>query len=319
VFVYLLVGPTGKSYVGITKSPEKRWSSHKRKAETTPDKRHPLYDSMRKHGCDSFKMEVVVSGLTLEEAKAAEVSLIQTLGTNDPSCGYNVSRGGEYDGADGSKKFWEDIRKDPVIYARYIARLREGCLKRDSESYRERMKQNHAKWRKDNARQAYYMGRRAIRCANRQIKILESQGLFKRHSYTPTEEQRQHQSRVQSERWERTSASEKKRKSIESRKHAFRQWAERTEEQRLEVARKISESRKRWYENPGEIEKVSKQLAEARKNVDRKKQGAAASAGLRRYWAELKSDPVAWEAHLKKKSDSAKAAAARRKAKNERV
>lgn len=45
-------------------------------------------------------------------------------------------------------------------------------------------------------------------------------------------------------------------------------------------------------------EERNTKAAEARKHIDRNKQGKAASKGLKAWWASLKADPVRYAAHL---------------------
>ena len=79
----------GKKYFGITsQKPESRWKNGYR------------YNShfsraIEKYGWEGFNHEVIMDGLTKEQACAAEIALIAKHGTQDPNKGYNIQSGGE--------------------------------------------------------------------------------------------------------------------------------------------------------------------------------------------------------------------------------
>lgn len=79
----------GKKYFGITsQNPESRWKNGYR------------YNShfsraIEKYGWEGFTHEVIISGLTKEEACRWEIALIAQYGTQDPNKGYNIQGGGE--------------------------------------------------------------------------------------------------------------------------------------------------------------------------------------------------------------------------------
>ena len=79
----------GKKYFGITsQKPESRWENGYR------------YNShfsraIEKYGWEGFTHEVIISGLTKEEACRWEIALIAQYGTQDPNNGYNIQSGGE--------------------------------------------------------------------------------------------------------------------------------------------------------------------------------------------------------------------------------
>lgn len=100
--------------------------------------------------------------------------------------------------------------------------------------------------------------------------------------------------------WKNAPPSVRKRKSIQTRESAKKVWAERDAQARAEVCAKISETHKERYANMDSRTKqeLDAQLAAARGAIDRKKQGAAASRGLKAYWENLKKDPEAYAAAL---------------------
>jgi predicted GIY-YIG superfamily endonuclease len=119
-YLYVILGPTGKAYVGITNNPKERWRQH-RKCK----KAHPLYRAMKKYGRDAFTMEIVSSHPDLVAAKAAEISLIAMLNSADRSDGYNISPGGDYDALTGPIALRHRLSTDPTFYAAYSLRSSE--------------------------------------------------------------------------------------------------------------------------------------------------------------------------------------------------
>ncbi len=93
-FVYQIINlSNGKKYIGKTNDPTKRWSAHKDHAKGK--KKHPLYDSMRHHGIENFKFEVIEEFITEDLALAEEKNLISLNRSNDPNFGFNLTDGGE--------------------------------------------------------------------------------------------------------------------------------------------------------------------------------------------------------------------------------
>lgn len=91
--IYLITNIiTKKAYVGMSKNSEKRFDKHKRNAISGVNRR--LYDSMRKHGIENFKMEVIDFAETRDIAAEKERLWIASLGTLMPN-GYNMTAGGD--------------------------------------------------------------------------------------------------------------------------------------------------------------------------------------------------------------------------------
>lgn len=140
----------------------------------------------------------------------------------------------------------------------------------------------NAKWRADNPKEAWKITHRAMRCAA---------------AANTT-------SGVKKELREGREARTLKEKLLEKhkRKYARRQkavtniWAQRSELQTEEIGAKISTSLKNKHlaDTDYRANNLVK-LSSARDNIDRKKQGAAASRGLKKYWEDLKKDPVKYE------------------------
>lgn len=89
--VYRHTFPNEKVYIGITgQRPEKRWRSgfgytHNRY----------LKDAIQKYGWDNIKHEILIEGLTKEQAEQKEIELIAEHKSNQREYGYNLSTGGE--------------------------------------------------------------------------------------------------------------------------------------------------------------------------------------------------------------------------------
>lgn len=79
----------GKKYVGITsQKPESRW----RRGYSFNEH---FARAIEKYGWDGFDHEVVMSGLTREQACKWEIALIAQHRTQDENAGYNIQGGGE--------------------------------------------------------------------------------------------------------------------------------------------------------------------------------------------------------------------------------
>lgn len=88
VCVYLLIGPGGE-YVGQTNDLPNRLRQH---AKADGDCSY-LYRAIRKHGWEAFRVEVLHTNLTRDEANALEALEIEQRGTLAPH-GYNLMSGG---------------------------------------------------------------------------------------------------------------------------------------------------------------------------------------------------------------------------------
>ena len=97
MFIYKISSPhTDKVYVGQTiQNIDRRWAHHIWKANS--GKNHPLYASMRKHGIESFRIEILQTlpnDVTQEDLDDAEIHWINLLKSIAPT-GLNVKPGGE--------------------------------------------------------------------------------------------------------------------------------------------------------------------------------------------------------------------------------
>lgn len=88
--VYVHTNKTnGKKYVGITsRSPEARWKQGYRFNEH-------FSRAIEKYGWDGFDHDVIMAGITKEQACAWERALIAQFGTQNGHKGYNIQSGGD--------------------------------------------------------------------------------------------------------------------------------------------------------------------------------------------------------------------------------
>ena len=88
--VYRHTAPNGKMYVGVTKrQPEKRW-----KNGNGYRKQSLFFNAIQKYGWENFKHEILLDGLTRQQASLAERLFIGYWHTNDRQHGYNIATGG---------------------------------------------------------------------------------------------------------------------------------------------------------------------------------------------------------------------------------
>ena len=79
----------GKIYIGQTNNIQKRWANHK----CSIDPNMVIARALHKYGVDNFRFEILLRGLTPEEADKKEVELIKEKNSLVPN-GYNVATGG---------------------------------------------------------------------------------------------------------------------------------------------------------------------------------------------------------------------------------
>ena len=92
--LYMHTVPNGKRYVGITRrNPQRRWNHGSGYASN-----YEFHTDIIKYGWDKIKHEVLLTGLTLEQAQAWEVKMIAKFRTTDPKHGYNFTKGGDHHG-----------------------------------------------------------------------------------------------------------------------------------------------------------------------------------------------------------------------------
>ena len=89
--VYKHTSPSGKVYIGITgQRPEER-----RQGGLGYRHNEYFFRAILKYGWDNFQHEILHTGLSKDEACAAEVSLIASHRSTEKAYGYNITGGGE--------------------------------------------------------------------------------------------------------------------------------------------------------------------------------------------------------------------------------
>lgn len=134
--IYLIIGPTGKKYVGYTsKGCRNRWNCH-----NNSHRKSPLYSALKKYGRSSFKLKLLKKVYSLKESYFWECFYIKKLNTLYPK-GYNLTKGGE--GLKATEEVKARIRKKAQIRCKnkkireeYSRRLK---LKWSLPEYREKM------------------------------------------------------------------------------------------------------------------------------------------------------------------------------------
>lgn len=267
--IYKATSPSGRFYIGLTKNSVKaRFASHVHRAKTGSP-RHPFYAAIRKYGAAAFLLEAIDTAKTPLEAGLLEQHYIAK---SAPKLLYNVSAGGSTDGHVGARAFWTWLNANPIEREKYVAKLSATKKANDWSDYAA-VAATALAWRKANPKQAYKTLRRASRVARGlnkakplPAKTLKEQLLWK---HKPS-----------------------KIRAQESQTRAFSLWARRTDIERQQVGQKISASQQDYWSSISDVDTRRALTAAARAGVNRKKQGAAASVGLKAYWAALKADPV---------------------------
>ena len=214
--IYRILSPSGRFYIGLTKSKlATRWQQHRKKAETKIN--HPLYNAIRKYGSDSFLVETLDYAPNKSSAQILEMAYIAAA---DSSNLYNISAGGEADGEAGGHAFWGKLNQDPVARKSYLDKLSEIKKQNDWSDYKA-LAQRNAEWRKRNARTAYAQARRALRMGSKGCPLKQSDN----------------RPLIERLRW-------KHNRSKACKLSAIKQWESRTPEQRQAIADKIRASAK---------------------------------------------------------------------------
>ena len=87
--LYIHKFPNGKVYIGITSQDvDERW----RHGEGY--KKQLVYRAILKYGWDAISHQVLLSGMTKEQAELKEMEFISAFKSNNPEYGYNVANGG---------------------------------------------------------------------------------------------------------------------------------------------------------------------------------------------------------------------------------
>lgn len=125
--VYKHTAPNGKVYIGITsKSPKKRWRNGGGYYQNAHFK-----NAIDAYGWDNIRHEIIIDGITKEEACEIEKDLIAKYKSNLREHGYNNSVGGE-NPAEGAKHSEESKAKQSAAHRYY--RPSEKTKKKISEA-----------------------------------------------------------------------------------------------------------------------------------------------------------------------------------------
>lgn len=276
--IYKITSPSGASYIGITsRTVKERWQKHIRKSKTKYN--HPFHNAIRKYGIDNFQVDTIGWANTKQEACAMEIKFIAEI---PPELRYNVSPGGEMDGDFGSKKFWKDLSANPEKKKEYLEKLSKVKKENDWSDYKH-LTELTLKWRAENPRKAYEIGRRNIRIANKgrktknkPIHSLKDRLLYK---YKP---------------------------EIKYKEIAIKTWNERSPEQRASIGKLISEGiiKRNKTLSLKQKEQQNDSARNARQHIDRFVQGPAASQGVKRFWSELKQNPKKYKEYMERRTQS---------------
>ena len=247
--------------------------------------KHPFSSAIRRYGPENFTVFSFGEFADRDAALQEEIRLIKGFAANTPLAGYNLSPGGEYDATYGRKIFWDRLRSDPAAMKIYIEKLSAAQRKRGAAGLIDSthlVAYNASLPAKVRWKRSY----RALRIARRSV----------RKNFTVP---KPHAPGFMKAVYEGLPASVKKRVSITSRKNAKKQWAQRTPQEIKDVSEKIAETlRVRYAKGSALRSNLAEAAARGRATMDREKQGAASSAGLKRFWVDIKQDPVRYRAYL---------------------
>lgn len=280
--VYRIVTPSGKHYVGYTSMTlAERWRHHKLRAFDGKSPNHPFYNEIRAGDLEKFSLITLHTVTSRQEAMKLEE---QEIADTPRELSVNLSSGGCNDAAEGGRIFWERLEADPEEKEAYLKKLSERKLSNDWTDY-EALMAAKEEWRRKHPREAYKIAYRAVRIANKAtgrpapcVRIEDPRPLKERlmHKFKLNEVKREYVTKI---------------------------WENRSEEERKQIADKISFSAKKRL---GEMSDEEKRIItkKARDSIDREKQGKAASKGLKGWWADLKSDPVRYAEYMEHRTNS---------------
>lgn len=278
--IYRITAPDGRCYVGCTSQTlNERWRQHRLRARDGKHDGHPFYHLINEIGEDKFTVELIEMTSDKKESQELEIKHIAEVPEEKR---LNLSRGGYYDSTDAGLIFWEHLSEDEK--AAFREKLSEIKKANDWTDY-DALHRGLAEWRKVHPKEAYLNGRRAIRIANRTCPTKQEDHESK--AETPEERRRRL-------RWRY------KQREVRA-ENAAANWAGYSSEKRAAIAAKISETRKRRNAELSQEER-NQMVAEARKHIDRSKQGIAASQGIKRFWEELRKDPERYHEYISRRS-----------------
>ena len=150
----------GKVYIGKTcQEPKKRYGSNGACYKQCPH----FYKAIKKYGWDNFEHEIVMSGLSANEASSMEQILIVLFDSRNPEKGYNISAGGDGMQSEDSKRLWKNEE-----YRRHISDANKQ-LWADEEYHQARSNLYKEQW-KDPAKRARRSEQAKKRWANEEFR-----------------------------------------------------------------------------------------------------------------------------------------------------
>ena len=282
--VYKITSPRGKVYIGYTSQDLKtRWRQHQVNALPQNAQDRLMVKEIKEFNGEGFCIENICVTNSKRDAMGIEEAYIAAIPAD---ISLNMTRGGRYDGVDGSAIFWSRINADPERRLAYLKKLSDTKKREDWTDYGA-LQDARLKWRHLNPRRAYKNAYRAIRLAakaqgnpppchiNTDTRPLKERLLCK---FKLSEFRRQYMNEV---------------------------WANRTKEEKDTIGRKIGEAQKKHMAGLSQDER---QLVteKARSAIDRGKQGPAASKGIKAWWAELRKDPERYTAYIEQRKKTFK-------------
>ena len=86
----------GKIYIGMTNDVKRRWRCEgiEYRPPLKSDHHRPFWNAIQKYGWDNFTKEIMISGLTKEDAFEKEMQMIKEFDSTNKKIGYNLSSGG---------------------------------------------------------------------------------------------------------------------------------------------------------------------------------------------------------------------------------
>lgn len=83
-----------KVYIGMTNNIKRRWRNDGIEYRPATGRKSRFWNAIQKYGWHAFDHEILVSGLTKEEAEKQERHYIELYHSQDKSKGYNIAAGG---------------------------------------------------------------------------------------------------------------------------------------------------------------------------------------------------------------------------------
>lgn len=92
-YIYMLISPIGKIYVGQTFNPYNRMNTYRKLGGSTKSQRH-LYQAIQKYGFEQFQIYIIKSQISSSQANTFEQAFIRFFDSANRQKGYNLMLGG---------------------------------------------------------------------------------------------------------------------------------------------------------------------------------------------------------------------------------